>query len=708
MTTEPPSPPADRSRARVLAGAALLAAGAALAYRHSFGVPLVYDDLDAIPGNPSIRHLWPPGGVLLGAPGETTVGGRPLANFSLAFNYALGGTAVGGYHVFNLAVHVLAAATLFGLVRRTLARRSEPGLAAHALPLALGAALLWVLHPLATESVTYVVQRVESLMGLWYLLTLYAFARSLDSPRPAAWRAAAVAACFLGMATKEVMATAPILVLLYDRTFAAGSFQRAWQARRRFYLALASSWILLGALVIGTGGNRRGAAGFNVGVSVPGYWLAQLEAVARYLGLALWPRPLVFEYGSFPADRAAVLVPCVLVTAALVGGTLLALRRRPALGFLGAAFLLVLAPSSVVPVATQTMAEHRMYLPLAAVCVAAVLALHAVAGRAATAVIALLAVALGFTTAARNETYRTDLALWSDTVQKRPGNANAHNNLGLALFHSGDAKGAIHQYEAALQIAPSYPGVLSNLGNALRQDGQSDRAIDAFTAALRLEPNYAPAGFNLASALADAGRETEAIAHYEAALQLSPRDPRGHFGLGVALQRAHHPEHAAREFAAAIELDPAMAEARERLGVLLCAAGQGDEGTAQLREAVRLRPDSAPAHFDLANALVGARDLPGAESELEAALRLDPGLAPASTNLGIILFRTGHPAEGLARIEAAIRLRPDLVDAHFARAMALLQSGRRGEAEAEDERIEQLSPGDPRSQHLRDLLQSGR
>ena len=707
MTTESPTPPANRSRAWVLASAAVLVAAGALAYRHSFGVPLVYDDLDAILGNPSIRHLWPPGTVLLGAPGETTVGGRPLANLTLAFNYALGGTAVGGYHAFNLAVHLLAAAALFGLVRRTLARRPEPALSAHALPLALGAALLWVLHPLATESVTYVVQRVESLMGLWYLVTLYAFARSLGSPRPAAWRAAAVAACFLGMATKEVMVTAPLLVLLYDRTFAAGSFRQAWRERGRFYLALASSWILLGALVMGTGGNRRGSAGFNVGVSVPGYWLAQLEAVGRYLGLALWPRPLVFEYGSFPADRAAVLVPCALVTAALVVLTLLALRRRPALGFLGAAFLLVLAPSSVVPVATQTMAEHRMYLPLAAVCVAAVLALHAVAGRAAGAAVGLLAVALGFATAARNEVYRTDLSLWSDTVQKRPGNANARNNLGLALFRSGDPKGAIRQYEAALQIAPSYPGALSNLGNALRQDNQPGRAIDAYTAALRLEPNYAPAEFNLASALADAGRETEAIAHYETALQLSPGDPRGHFGLAVALQRDHHPEHAEREFAAAVQLDPSIAEAHERLGVLLCAAGRGDEGIAQLREAVRLRPGSAPAHFDLANALIATRDLPGAESELEEALQLDPGLAPASTNLGIILFRTGHPTEGLARIEAAIRMRPDLVDAHFARAMALLQSGRRAEAAAEAERIQQLSPGDPRGPRLLELLRSG-
>ena len=135
-------------------------------------------------------------------------------NLTLAANYALGGTNVWGYHAFNLAIHVLAALTLYGIVRRTLLR---PGLwerfGASAEWVALAVAAVWTVHPLQTESVTYIIQRCESMMGLFYLLTLYSFIRAVESPRPVRWQVVTVAACLLGMGTKEVMATAPLLVL---------------------------------------------------------------------------------------------------------------------------------------------------------------------------------------------------------------------------------------------------------------------------------------------------------------------------------------------------------------------------------------------------------------------------------------------------------------------------------------------------------------
>ena len=202
-----------------------------------------------------------------------TVGGRPLLNVTLALNYAAGGTGVWGYHAFNLTIHFLAAMTLYGVVRRTLLRpvafrpggptvRDRFGPAAPALALAI--ALLWALHPLATEAVTYVIQRVEALMALFYLLTLYCFIRGAEDEKAASrestlWFGLSWLACLLGMATKEVMATAPLLVLLYDRVFLAGSFAAAWRRRRRLYAALAATWGLLAYLATGTQG--RGGTG---------------------------------------------------------------------------------------------------------------------------------------------------------------------------------------------------------------------------------------------------------------------------------------------------------------------------------------------------------------------------------------------------------------------------------------------------------------
>jgi tetratricopeptide (TPR) repeat protein len=496
-------------------------------------------------------------------------------------------------------------------------------------------------------------------MGLLYLLTLYCFARSVDSARPRAWRGAAFAACLLGMATKEVMATAPLMVLLYDRTFAAGSFREAWRRRSGFYLALASTWILLAALVFATGGNRAGSAGFNVGVSPPDYWLT-------HLGLGVWPHPLVFEYGPFRAHGLLAAAPYALVVLALAAVTAYALVRRPAFGFLGAWVFVILAPSSLVPVATQTMAEHRMYLPLAALTTALVLGVHRASRRGGWAVLAVVAVALGYLTFQRNRVYASDLSLWTDTVARRPGNANARNNLGLALFHAGDGPGAVREYRAALALEPRYPGVLNNLGNALEAAGDRPQAIGAYERALALEPDYPAAHFNLAKALDDAGRAPEAIPHFEAVLRSSPNAADAHRGLADAL--AH--------------------------------AGRADDAAGQYGEALRLDPRDAAAEFGLGNLLAQSGRPAEAEAHYEAALLIDPTLAAASNNLGLLLCRAGRVAEGLPRIEAAIRLQPGFATAHFTRGMALLQLGRRDEAVGEFETVLRLRPNDPRATRM--------
>lgn len=205
--------------------AAVIVLAALWAYRGTYRDPFVFDDLPSISENASIRALWPPWAPLAPPSHGTTVGGRPLANVTLALNYALSGTDPWSYHAVNVLIHILASLALFGLIRRTLGLPLLGGrFARDATPLACAAALVWCLHPLQTEAVTYIIQRVESLMVLFYLLTLYLFVRSVEEPEKARWRVGMVGACLLGMATKEVMATAPCLVLLYDRTFLAGSF----------------------------------------------------------------------------------------------------------------------------------------------------------------------------------------------------------------------------------------------------------------------------------------------------------------------------------------------------------------------------------------------------------------------------------------------------------------------------------------------------
>ena len=162
------------------------------------------------------------------------------------------------------------------------------GWGAAATPLALAVALLWAVHPLQTESVTYVVQRAESLVGLFYLLTLYGLVRGATAARPLGWYAVAALACLLGMATKEVMVSAPLVALLYDRTFLAGSFREAVRRRYGLYMALAATWPLLEQLIYASWG-RGNTAGFDAGVNCWTYLGMQCQAIVHYLRLCAWP-----------------------------------------------------------------------------------------------------------------------------------------------------------------------------------------------------------------------------------------------------------------------------------------------------------------------------------------------------------------------------------------------------------------------------------
>ena len=504
---------------------------AVLAYRNSLDGPFIFDNLPAIVENPAVCHLWPIWRPLCPPNNGRTVAGRPLLNLSFAVNYAISGVDVWSYHAANLAIHVLAGLLLFGILRRTFHDRN-------ATLVAFAVALFWTIHPLQTESVTYIAERAESLAGLFYLLTLYCFIRGAMPGGRRAWYAAAVTACLLGMASKEVMVSAPLMVLLYDRAFLAGSFREAWRRRRGVYLALAATWLLLGWLVIAAG-NRGGTAGFGEGVKIGSwaYLCTQFGAIVHYLRLCVWPHPLVLDYGAETVSLTlAVLLDAILVCL-LALATLIALWRWPKVGFLGAWFFAILAPtSSIVPVASQVVAEHRMYLPLAAVATAVTLGVYDICcrlsrgglvSRRSVGVVCVLAasvaaVALGVVTHRRNADYRSELSIWQDTVDKSPRDDRARSNLGMALLECGRFDEAIVQLQRALEINADVAGVHNNLGIIMARRGQMDEAIVHFQKAVDLQPGFVGALNNLGNALAAKNRFDEAMARLRQALKLSP------------------------------------------------------------------------------------------------------------------------------------------------------------------------------------------
>lgn len=614
--------------------AAVLFVSALVAYSNSFSVPFIFDDWLTIVNNPTIRSAWPIWPAF--SPVESSgMGGRPVANLSLVLNYAVGGPSVAGFHAVNLAIHFLAGLTLFGVVRRTLLRREAGGQpASRASALALGAAALWLLHPLQTQSVIYIGQRTESLMGLFYFLTLYGFVRAAEAGPGWRWQILGVAACAAGMGTKEGMVTAPAMVFLHDWAFVGGSAAEAWRRRWRLHVALGATWIVLALLM---GGLHGRGVGFGHGMDAWSYLLIECRAVVRYLSLGLWPWPLVFDYGTDlgGARGAALMGGAALV--ALAGATLWAWRRRPALGFVGAWFFITLAPtSSVVPIPLQPISENRAYVPLAAVMVGVVLAIHAWLGRRGFAILAGVAIALAVLTRARNADYRSEVAIWADTAAKRPASARAHGNLGFALQAAGRLPEARVALERALRLRPDYGDAHVNIASVLGRLGMPDRAREHGLRAIQLEPGNVNAFYNLGVACLQLGSLSEAIVTLEAVVRMRPDFGAAHDNLALALLNSGRAAEAVAHSETAVRLDPAAVEARYNLACGLAMAGRHAEAVPLFQAIVRAQPERGEAWTNLGATLRELGRIPEAIEAYAAAQRLDPGSAPVREMLGML------------------------------------------------------------------------
>jgi len=734
---------------RVLLPVLVVATGAA-SYWNSFAGAFLFDDRLHILGHRRLSSLWPLG--------ETLARRRPVADYSLAVDYAVFGEQPWGYHTVNVTVHLLAASTLYGIVRRTLLSRrpgdqvssdgllSPSGVGASSVSppfggneaswLALVVALIWVVHPLQTQSVTYLVQRAESFMGLFYLLTMYCVIRGAVSSesaagqwRAVAWHAAAVGACALGMGSKAVMVTAPVMVLVYDRTFLSGSAVQALRQRWGLYAGLAATWGVTWSTGVVRGVLDPSARGAHVGfgfkdITPVEYAFTQFGVLVEYLRLSVWPVPLCLDYAWPVADTVtSIAMPAALILP-LLAATLWFVFHRPWLGFLGLWFFLILAPtSSFIPI-KDVMFEHRMYLPLAAIvvllvvggfCVLRNLSVRLSARRVASRFLAILLVAFALAsliagTVSRNRVYHSEVGMWRDVLTKRPhssraaenlgtimlgegkpdealsilrsavemapGSATAHNALGFALVGRGELEEAMICFREALQLRPAFARAHLNLGNALNEIGRSAEAIEHFRAAVRIRPGYTEARLNLGNALLTQGQIEEAITEYREIIRIEPGHASAWGNLGFALLNRRPLSEAALDEAVkslwtALDINPAAHNARNTLGIALATQGNTEAAIAAFRQTLAYKPDFPGAHFNLAGCLRERGDVPGAILHYRAALQGNPSDASAHFALGEALVDVGDLAAAIEHFRATLRINPAHAEARNALEAAL-------------------------------------
>ncbi len=719
----------------------LLIVAAVIAFADSFHGAFLFDDVYRIIDNERIRYLWPPWPLFAVE--------RPVVEITLALNYALGRLDPWGYHALNLVIHILAGLVLFGIVRRTFTSIASPApemegarvagiesesrgrfarstisirpttFSSRATWTAFAIALLFLVHPLQTQSVTYIIQRGESLMGLFFLLTLYCFVRGIDSPRTWLWAIASIAACALGMATKAVMVVAPVIVLIYDWVFVSGrdahdritsvtefqslqmrpgsdtvsnpgtvdeehstassrsrrqerkrraiehagardrtegridgdegsrglkpaarcGFLRRWWWHAGLFATWGVLWICGIAREVLGWSSGPSHVGFSYhGVSPWTYAATQPGVIVKYLQLSYWPASLCLDYDWLPATTWERIVAPTVVIVILMAATIHQLFRRSWIGFVGAWFFVILAPtSSFVPIKDMIF-EHRMYLPLIAVITITVIvlrtALHELCDRARLSVFTRRAIAavlvlnaaasLTYGTLKRNRDYASDLVMWEDVVAKRPNNARAHVAVGNALAARDRIDEAVEVTRQATLLDQEFADARCALGVVLVRQGKLDEAIEAYREALRLDPRHSKAWYNLGNALDRREKYEEAVDAYRKSIDAYSKFPDAHCNLGNSLVRLGRIDDGVQAFRETLAIDPDHVKGHNNLGDALNRLGRLDEAATEFETAIRLQSDYARARINLAHVRMVQRRYAEAIEQCEAVLAGDP------------------------------------------------------------------------------------
>ncbi len=584
----------------------LLAAAIGVVYGNSFQGVFVFDDTNSILDNPSIRSF---DAFFATLSWDSLVRpGRWMAYLTLTANYAISELEPWSYHLGNVLIHLVNALLLFELVRISAQRLRFPE--EQSKLLAFSVALLWAVHPLQTQAVTYIIQRIEALASLFYLGVFVGFAKSQEKSRNA-WLVVSFVSFWCGMWTKQIIVTAPLLLLCYDRIFWAASWKDLWRKRGLYHAAmlLSAAWIVLVTFArLGNdyAGNTTGLGtgiGSSSGVSPLQYALTQPGVVLFYLRLWFLPVGQNLDHFWKPATLPEEIIPSLVILLGLLAATGWALWKAPVVGFAALWFFLILAPTSTIVPIRDLAVEHRTYLPSAGLSVLCVAGLAWLIrrwkgveddGRALLLACGGLAVVLGVMTHLRNEVYSSEFMLWQDVVEKSPNNGRALTNLVEHYTAQGRTQEAEQLARRAVAALPDSPETQNLLGSVLMDLGKTEEAEQHVRQSLALKP-LPEACLNLALLL-EARQPEEAIELLRKAVELRPDFSRAHNRLGMLLLKTGGDLTIAEQhFRLAIEQDPANDFACNNLAIVLAQRGQITQAVELLRQILRRNPD-----FDLA------------------------------------------------------------------------------------------------------------
>jgi len=623
---------------------------------------------------------------------------RFVTTLTFFLNYRLGGLHPGSYHLINLLLHA-ADSILVYLLILSLSRAAGRGKGTRRG--ALGGALIFALHPLQTEAVSYIAQRAVLLMAFFYLAGLLFYLRGRERKSTGllllSWLSGGAA-----LLCKEPAFTFPLVIILLELIFPGRKRHRGSRLA-----GFALLFLVIPALIYLHPGNPRyndsgqtaflaGAGEFPAvsgGIRAPGrgeYALTQLRVAVTYLRLVLFPvrQNLDYDYPVFSFFFQNQIIGSLLILVSVLTFSCFLMKKKKTLEAFGLFFFFItlLPESSVIPI-RDVIFEHRLYLPLAGLVLAVSCLFNSPPlnfNRARLGIFppakrteflkkgktwgAALILLLGVLTVHRNFAWRDEISLWRDTCRKSPGKGRPFNNLGYVYNRAGDYRRARESLRRALENFPGYAEARVNLAISLKNLDRPEEAEKNCREALRLKPDY-PEGYNcLGDILRREGKTGEAEEAYRRALQLNPALWEARNNLANLYQSRGEAERAGREYrkiSPAGARDPAYLN---NLGLHYLEAGKVTQAIAAFKKGLDRDGKSAPLYYNLGNAYALKGEREEAISCYNRAIRLRPDYASAYFNRGIAYREMKEWPGALASFEKTIELKPGS-------APALLQAG---------------------------------
>lgn len=590
---------------------------------------------------------------------------QPVTWISHMMDVEMYGLKPGGHHLTNFLIHLASTILLFTVLRRATGSTLRSAMAA----------ALFSLHPLAVESVAWVPERKNVLGAFFWLLTIQAYLVYVRNPGAARY-SLVLAAFILGLMSKPVLVTLPLILLLLD-VWPLGRVSRTDGHPVRACVLEKIPLVLLSIAVSAVTYQSQMQAGAIVSLDRLPMDIRISNALlsyVKYLGMMVWPSGLAVMY-PYP-ETAPPLYQTLCAGAALIGITILAIRSRRAYLTVGWFWYLVtLIPMiGLVQAGPQAMADRHTYVPIIGIAILVSWGAGDVVERwkwpawlpACTAVSLVLICAL--LTRFQLRHWRDSAAVYEHAIQVTDRNTLAHNNLGTVYLKDGRIGAAVTQFLQAIRIRPDYVSAHYNLALTRLFLGEIDEATRHFEAVVRIDPNHADAHYNLGVILAQLGQLKKSETHISEALRIRPQDADAHHVMGLLLSRQGHFADAAWRYSDAISIKADFAEAHYNLGLTLARQGKPAEARDHFEEAIRIRPGDSRSHNNLGAALAQIGRTDDALAHFRKALEADPRNVEALCNTGILLSARGRVGDAAAYFEKAL-----LIDPTYARARRLLE-----------------------------------